>query len=101
MMGAVLDKYKRAGQGQKRKRDRLTVWDDFYGWCIKGKIAEEGNGEKVIKRLAELEDMIDSGELVEVVQCKDCKKYQTSMCTAKHERALMDFCSCGEREAMK
>ena len=32
----------------------------------------------------------------EVVRCKNCKKFRTSMCAAKHERADMDYCSTGQ-----
>lgn len=32
-----------------------------------------------------------------IVHCKDCFKRCTSMCGMKHERADMDYCSCGER----
>ena len=33
-----------------------------------------------------------------LVTCGECVKYQTPNCAAKHEQALMDFCSHGIRK---
>ena len=33
-----------------------------------------------------------------LVTCGECAKYQTPDCAAKHEQALMDFCSHGIRK---
>lgn len=33
-----------------------------------------------------------------LVRCGECAKYQSPNCAAKHEQALMDFCSHGERK---
>ena len=33
-----------------------------------------------------------------LVTCGECVKYQTPDCAAKHEQALMDFCSHGIRK---
>ena len=32
------------------------------------------------------------------VRCGECANYQTQNCAAKHEQALMDFCSHGIRK---
>ena len=33
-----------------------------------------------------------------LITCGECAKYQTPNCAAKHEQALMDFCSHGIRK---
>lgn len=33
-----------------------------------------------------------------IVRCGECEKYQSSNCAAKHEQALMDFCSHAVRK---
>ena len=33
-----------------------------------------------------------------LITCGECAKYQTPDCAAKHEQALMDFCSHGIRK---
>ena len=33
-----------------------------------------------------------------LVRCGECAKYQSPQCAAKHEQALMDFCSHGVRK---
>jgi predicted nuclease with TOPRIM domain len=47
--------------------------------------------------LAELRRQIADGELVKVVRCGECIKRYTSICSARHERADMDYCNSGER----
>lgn len=37
----------------------------------------------------------DKHNLVEAVRCKDCEYRHTANCSAKHERADMDYCSHG------
>lgn len=37
----------------------------------------------------------NKADFVEVVRCKDCKFRYTSTCSARHERADMDYCSSG------
>jgi hypothetical protein len=36
-------------------------------------------------------------DAVQVVRCGECYKKNKSWCGMKHERADMDYCSCGER----
>jgi len=61
---------------------RYTERDEFGEWCLKDedstlwKITRDGARRTTgdaIYRLTNLEDKIESGELVEVVHCKDCK----------------------------
>lgn len=52
-----------------------------------------------IYRLAELEDKIESGELVDVVLCRDCvyyEKKQSHLCDM-HNRATNDYDYCSYR----
>ena len=37
-------------------------------------------------------------KLPDLVRCKDCRKYTTQACAVKHEQALNDYCSHGERK---
>ena len=58
--------------------------------------------EVVANILAELEH-IPSADVVEVVRCKDCKKYNTDDCMMIHGKKMNrnifanDYCSYGER----
>lgn len=58
------------------------------------------------KIIAEYDDKIERGGLVEVVRCKDCKYWQDNNAGYPHEYCKWntnetpdadDFCSCGER----
>lgn len=66
------------------------------------------NGEQVrkaLERLAELEDAIEQGKLVEVVHCKNCEFYGMETYDAfmncklsGHARGEKDYCSMAERK---
>ena len=50
---------------------------------------------KTIRRYA---DMIDSGDLVKVVHCKDCKYWEFGDCYRQELTLPTDYCSYGEME---
>lgn len=70
-------------------------------------IRDEGECSKVgeaIDRLADLEDKLERGEMVEVVRCKDCKHNDCAVSNrsgwcSELERVMNndEFCSSGER----
>ena len=60
------------------------------------------DGEALRKYAADLLKRIESGELVEVVRCKDCKHREDGRCPMEQfypwlDQRDTDFCSCGER----
>lgn len=56
------------------------------------KIAIALKERNVLNRALELR------EVVQVVRCRDCCKYQTAACHAGHEQAETDYCSHGVRK---
>ena len=103
--------------------DRLTKYDSDIGYYVDESLVDEYAtnitsvdnftivrlGEAITK-LAELENMIEEGELVEVIRCKDCIEWNeedrfndTKVCgfwssNRNHVYTEPDeFCSCGER----
>ena len=56
----------------------------------------ETGRRKKYEKLAEYEDKLERGELVEVTKCCDCKHINT--CDVYNQ---IEFCSCGERSDTK
>jgi ribosomal protein L7Ae-like RNA K-turn-binding protein len=54
--------------------------------------------QEVRDGFAEFLKNVEQGKLVEVVLCKDCKKFRSAMCRASHEQGTHDYCSHGERK---
>lgn len=71
------------------------------GRTVTADFNELGEARVTIEAMDYLMDMINS--LVEVVRCKDCKKYITDDCMMIHGKKMNrnifanDFCSYGER----
>ena len=100
--------------------ERLTKHDSDIGYYVEEDMANQEatsniDGRNVIQgeaitRLAELENMIEEGELVRVVRCKDCmdwgvvhpsnKSKKCNFWSSKEEHLYTvseDFCSYGGR----
>ena len=96
------------------KLERLTKKDVFIGNYINEEVYTIGTDDesvdtaytgKAIDRLADLEDKIESGKLVEVVRCGDCKDYWHRKCINSDSgyfewaRCSNDYCAEGERSS--
>lgn len=74
--------------------DRLTKKREYD-------IRDEGLVYEAWNRLAELEDKLERGELVEIVRCKDCKRkvptgeYDFMFCTSDK---MNHYCSYGVKK---
>jgi len=69
--------------------------EDGFVWTAR-------DSNKCLVRLAELEDKIESGELVEVVRCRDCMFYakmRRRTCNLLNAEMLMsDYCRNGVKK---
>lgn len=83
--------------------DRLTIRQRD---CVALVRREDGesNIPAAVERLADLEDKIERGEMVDVVRCKDCKHNDCAVSNrsgwcSELERVMNNdkFCSSGER----
>ena len=72
-------------------RTRAIAWFEKQAKCL----AMPG-AAKIFGLAAEALNALDA-ESEPLTHCRDCAKYQTQSCSAKHEQALIDFCSHGVR----
>lgn len=98
--------------------ERLTGYDLDIGYYVEEDMANQEatsniDGRTVIQgeaitKLAELENMIEEGELVQVVRCMDCMNWQEATTGHKYcehwsvygdrrYTSADDFCSYGDR----
>lgn len=86
--------------------DRITKKTEHIGFYI-----DMSDTRNAIERLGELEDKLESGELVEVVRCKNCNHWRVTfdnlhICDIlgidEYDiENINHFCSCGERKENK
>lgn len=93
--------------------DRLTERDEFGNADIIGvdsgylqlnlEFDEMNRVTMALNKLAEYEDKVESGELVKVVRCGECKDFWQRKCINSDSgyfewnRVSNDYCDCGER----
>lgn len=98
--------------------ERLTKHDSDIGYYVEEDMANQEATSNIddrtviqgdaITKLAELENMIEEGELVRVVRCMDCMEWQESTtghkfcehwsaCGDRRYTSADNFCSYGDR----